>query len=92
MDLLEKVPNVIKGNELRALETLYRNEISKLGKIAPMLNCEKIGVEDIDIGHFEERLSSGLLGNFLLLFSTRENWFDFTATFNRFVWRSTRCN
>ena len=48
MDLLEKVRNLIKGNELRALETLYRNEISKLGKIAPMSNCEKIVVEDID--------------------------------------------
>ena len=48
MDLLEKVRNLIKGNELRALETLYRNEISKLGKIAPMSNCEKIVGEDID--------------------------------------------
>ena len=48
MDLLEKVRNLIKGNELRALETVYRNEISKLGKIAPMSNCEKIVVEDID--------------------------------------------
>ena len=48
MDLLEKVRNLIKGNELRALEMLYRNEISKLGKIAPMSNCEKIVVEHID--------------------------------------------
>ena len=48
MDLLEKVRNLIKGNELGALETLYRNEISKLGKIAPMSNCEEIVVEDID--------------------------------------------
>ena len=42
MDLLEKVRNLIKGNELGTLETLYRNEISKLGKIAPMSNCEKM--------------------------------------------------
>ena len=48
MDLLEKVRNLIKGIELRALETLHRNEISKLGKIAPISNCEKIVVEDID--------------------------------------------
>ena len=48
MDLLENVRKLIKGNELRALETLYRNEISKLGKIAPMSKCEKIVVEDID--------------------------------------------
>ena len=48
MELLEKVRNLIKGNELRALETLYRNEISKLGKSAPMSNCEKIVVKDID--------------------------------------------
>ena len=48
MDLLQKVRNLVKGNELRAIETLYRNEISKLGKNAPMSNCEKIVVEDID--------------------------------------------
>ena len=48
MALLEKVRKLIKGNKLRALETLYRNEMSKLGKIAPMSNCEKIVVEDND--------------------------------------------
>ena len=48
MDLLEKVRNLIKGNELRVLETVYGNEIPKLGKISPMSNCEKMVVDDIE--------------------------------------------
>ena len=31
--------------------------------------------------------NSNLLADFLLLFSTRENCYEITVTFNRFVWK-----
>ena len=31
--------------------------------------------------------NSNLLADFLLLFSTCENWFEVTVTLNRFVWK-----
>ena len=46
MELLGKVQDLTDEHKLTPLETLYRNEVSKLGKIAPISTYKNMVVED----------------------------------------------